>query len=304
MKYYFRTTCKAIGRTLRHNGIPPWLGILLFLLVMTVLTMFANRYPEYAPYFVIYFALSGLLSIASTARVSFLKQHFGVKKTLQIRWIESFVVTLPWLYIALLSTNWYLLLFLLLLVFSSAFITPKRNQRSLPTPFPKSPFELTVFFRRSFVYVLGVAITLTGIACYFGNFNLGLVCFGFVLLVGCSAQDYREPEFFVWSYTRSPSRFLRLKVWRATSQMALLVSPIIVLLITVFPAQFLLVFLCLLLGLLLHVVYVLLKYAIYPRIFAVPDLIVLMIGLALPVILPFIVYRYYQKAKTNLLTWL
>src|SRR5690606_9388022 len=115
------------------------------------------------------------------------------------------IITIPWLFIAVFITNWYLLLFLLFLVFMMAFVVPKNTKRSLPTPFSRSPFEFILFFRRSYVYVLLVDSVLIGIACYFGNFNLGLVCLVVTLLTAMSAQDFREPDFFVWSYDLGPS---------------------------------------------------------------------------------------------------
>src|SRR5690606_7325098 len=110
--------------------------------------------------------------------------------------------------------------------------------------------------------------------------------------------------YFIWLYNADPTRFLKMKVIRATTQMTLLILPMAVLLIMVFPAQFLPVFLCLLVGLLFHVLFVLLKYAVYPRIFTVPDLILLMFRFALPVIFPFILYRSDHTAKNNLSHWL
>lgn len=304
MKFYFKTIVNVLQRLLRDNGVPTWLGVFLFLLVMVLLTALTNRYPEYAPYLIIYLAMSGLLAIQSKVRMDFLQQQFGLKRARQIRCMENLVITLPSLYLAFILVNWYLILFLLLLVLLTAYMMPKLSRRSIPTPFTKSPFEVIIFLRRSFVYVLLIAYALTGIACYYGNFNLGLVCMSLVLLIGCSAQDFREPPYFIWLYDADPTRFLKMKVIRATTQMTLLILPMAVLLIMVFPAQFLPVFLCLLVGLLFHVLFVLLKYAVYPRIFTVPDLILLMFGFALPVIFPFIIYRFYHKAKNNLSQWL
>lgn len=271
---------------------------------MVILSAVSKRYPDYIGYFALYASLYGLFSVSDRTRIDFLKQHFGFQKTIQIRWVENFAVTLPWLYIALLGANWHLLLLLLLLIFSWAFITPKRKQRSLPTPFSKSPFEFIIFFRRYFVYLLAIALVLTGIACYYRNFNLALVCLGVLLFVGCSAHDFRESEFFVWSYKVKPSRFLKMKVFRATSQMTILACPFLFMIILTFPSQQIMVLLCLLIGLVLQALFVLFKYAVYPRTFVISDGFALVIAIALPLTCPFIAYKFYYKAKNNLQKWL
>jgi hypothetical protein len=289
---------------MEDNGLSLWMGMLLFALLMGLLTLLAFRYPDYAPYFVVYAALSGLLAIAGDQRFDFLRQQFGLKRSRQIRWVENFIVTIPWLWVAVWITNPYLVVVLLLMVFAMSFVARRTSKHRLPTPFTRSPFELTVFFRRTYVYVLLVALLVTGIACYADNFNLGIVCLAIVFLVAVSAQEFREHEFFVWSYRLSPSQFLWMKIRRNFVQLLILTVPFWLLLGAVFPQYLLEILLCLFVGLLLNAVYVLMKYAVFPRIFSLPDVLKLLFGILFPLILPFIIYQYYQKARKNLLTWL
>src|SRR5690606_41093009 len=100
---------------------------------MVLLTALTNRYPEYAPYLIIYLAMSGLLAIQSKVRMDFLKQQFGLKRERQIRCVENVVITLPSLYLAFILVNWYLILFLLLLVLLTAYMMPKQSQDRMST---------------------------------------------------------------------------------------------------------------------------------------------------------------------------
>lgn len=289
---------------LQESGLHVLWAALLFLIILALLSGLAIQYPAYAPYYFAYAAFSALQAIAGVSRVEFLELQFGRRTSRQIRFIENLAITSPWLYLAIFMGNLYLGSFLLLCVVAMSLFSRRNSSRSLPTPFTKSPFEIPLFFRRVLVYVLAIALFVTGIACYVGNFNLGLVCLASVLLISCSAQEYREPNFFVWVYALNPGAFLRMKVGRNMLQLLALTSPLTLMLIAAFPQHFLIVLLCLVTGLLLNAIYVLLKYAVYPRTFAVPDIIVLIIGFLFPLILPFIVYRYYRKAHSNLSAWL
>jgi hypothetical protein len=100
---------------------------------------------------------------------------------------------------------------------------------TIPTPFYKKPFEFTVGFRNTF-FMFFIAYGFSIVAVTVDNFNLGMFALMLIFLTVSSYYLKPENEYFVWSYSLAPAKFLVGKIKIALLFTFYLSSPVLILL--------------------------------------------------------------------------
>lgn len=135
---------------------------------------------------------------------------------------------------------------------------------TVPTPFSKKPFEFLVGFRKTF-YFFPIAYVLTYVSIHVNNFNLGVFTMLLVFLIYLSFNRTAENEYFVWSFKKSPQKFLFKKMKTAMWYSTFLVFPIVIVLIGFYPEKATYVLIFLLIGLCFLISMIVAKYSVYPQ---------------------------------------
>jgi hypothetical protein len=100
---------------------------------------------------------------------------------------------------------------------------------TIPTPFYKEPFEFTVGFRNTF-FLFFIAYGFSIIAVTVDNFNLGIFALMLIFLTVSGYYLKPENEYFVWSFSLTPAKFLIEKIKTAFLFTFYLSFPVLILL--------------------------------------------------------------------------
>jgi hypothetical protein len=299
-KEYFILQIKMISRKLREQGIHPALGIVLAIVSFVLASDFIFSQTEFAKYIVILTALSLLAKVSEIKRNDFLKIVFGNKRSRQIRVVENVLISMPFIILLLFHLAYLESMALIAVSIILAFYTFKNtNNYSLPTPFSKKPFEFTVGFRNTFL-IFPLAYILTIIAISINNLNLGIFAMLLIFLISVSYYIKPENEYFVWSYSVSPSKFIFQKIKTASLYCTFLVSPIILCLIGFYPQNAILTLLFTGLGFVFLWTTILIKYSAYPREMNLSEGILIALCVNFPPLLLALIPFFYFKAINKL----
>ena len=303
MKEYFILQYKMANRKIIEIGFNPLLGYLLCLLALAAISEYVFRKSEFAGYAVLLIAFSLLLRLSEKKRIEFLKVVFGDKKFRSIRIVENILLIIPFSILLLYHKAFLEAVLLLLSCPLLAFNSFNINYNfSLPTPFYKNPYEFTTGFRKTF-YIFPLAYILTYLAISVNNFNLGIFALLFVFLVTLTFHIKPENEYFVWSYSTKPSKFLFKKIKTATIYSTLLVLPIILSMVCFFPVYTKSIIMFSLIGFAFLWTVILAKYSAYPNEINIPEGILFALCIYFPPLLIALIPFFYVKSikKLNLL---
>lgn len=300
---YFKLQGIMIIRKL-SDGFHPIVGYLLLfllLLVFTGLSAFLFHKTTFAPYVYILVALYFTSKLSETGRNDFLKICFGDEQYRKMRISENLIVILPFIIFLIYKQQFIPIILLTAIACLTALLNFKTTRNiSIPTPFGKKPFEFTVGFRNTF-YLLFSAYGLSIIAVTVDNFNLGI--FSLMLIFFTVFSYYLKPEndFFVWSYSHTPVKFLLEKIKTAFLFSFYLCIPILFML-SIFRYEHTVVLLFFtLLGYLYLTVLILAKYAAYPDEIDLVQTIIITVTILFPpmllAVIPFFANQSVNKLK-------
>ncbi len=300
MKLYFTILSRIWQRKLRNWGIEPIVFWILAPVVFVGLAWMLYQRLQIAPIVLGLLALQGMMSLGTADRNEFLRTIYPIKKYRMLRAIENLLVALPFMLVMLYHGDFYYTMALIALsVLSSTIVLKSNLQFVFPSPFGRELFEFSQGFRRSFGFaillVLGFAI---GVAT--DNFNLYI--FSIALLYLSMANYYRsiEPEYYVWTYALSPSRFLYKKIKQLVLNSCLLTLPVSITACIYYPHHYTILLALYIAGTSYIVCSMLAKYASYPDRLSLPYGILLAISIILvPLLLPLSWY-FYTRAVRNL----
>ena len=303
MNEYFKLQYLMTKRKLSDGSslIVGYFLALVIVLVFISLSIWLFRYKTYAPYMYIFVSLYFTTKLSEIKRNDFLKIHFGNSRYRKVRISENLIIALPFV-IFLLYKHYFLpTIFLVIITVVMALFSFKTTYHlTIPTPFSKKPFEFTVGFRNSF-FVFFITYGLAIIAVTVDNFNLGVFALLLIFLTVLGYYLKPENEYFVWSYSLTPSKFLIEKVKTAFVFSSCLCSPVLILLGIFYFENLDILLLCMLLGNLYLITMILAKYSAYPSEIDLARVMIMVICLIFPPMLiamiPFFANQSVNKLK-------
>ncbi|MEO0733167.1 MAG: hypothetical protein AAFZ52_10050, partial [Bacteroidota bacterium] len=173
------------------------------------------------------------------------------------------------------------------------------NSGAVPTPFSLRPFEFAVGVRR-YWWILAIAIFLLVQGVRVGNQELAGFAYLAAILLACQCCAEPEPEFYVWVHTLSPWDFLLRKLRLVTGQLLVLLAPFAVALLWFFPDSWLLLLVLTGLGVAHVALWVVMKYAVYPRPLNVGEAFFIAFALIMPPLLLVLFPLYFVRARARL----
>lgn len=298
MLNYFKLQLLLSSRRLKDAGVHPLPGLVLILIVFIAGSLFLFYKTEYATYIYLFVAVSFVNPLSDKPRNDFLKVSFGNAQYRKVRILENMLVVSPFVLFLFFKLQFVwagvLVLTAVLWVFNTA--STKLNF-TMPTPFTARPYEFAVGFRGTY-YIVGVAYGLTAIAIGVSNFNLGIFALLLVFAVVLSYYLQPDEEYYVWSHSATPSKFMWGKVVTAYAYSSLLAFPIVICLAVFFKQQAIIPFAVMFLSYLYIACTVAARYSAYPNEISLPQGILLTLSLLIPPALIFTL-PYLINAAVN-----
>lgn len=299
MKEYFSLQFKMANRKLIELGFPPAAGYILCIASFLLLSEYMFLKTGFAKYLVVFIALSFMSKASDKSRTEFLESVFGSRKSRTIRITENLIISLPFLvslvYHQAFPESCCLLAGSVILA-SLSFRTS--SNFTLPTPFSRKPFEFAAGFRKT-IFIFPLAYILTFIAMSVQNLNLGIFAMLLILLLSITYYVKPEHEYFVWSYSVSPSAFLFRKMSTATQYSILSALPSAAILCAFYPYETGFILLFLFIGLTFLWTTILAKYSVYPDEINLPEIVLIIVSILFPPLLLFLLpYFYIKSVKT------
>ena len=281
-------------------GLNPWVSYTLIPIIFVGLSFLWFSHGKLTEWTYVIPAVFILFIISQPDRLRFYKQIYSDNIFFKIRWLENFLIAIPFLIFMIFKTA-YLPFLVLLSITILLGIKDRSDWTSfaLPTPFYRFPFEFTSGFRYSWILILGL-YALALISCSVDNEALGI--FTLIALTLSSTIYYQNPEteYFVWIHNMNSKSFLKHKIIIALSYTMLIVFPMLTLVIFVWPSFTMWTIIGVLSSLMFIATTIVAKYTMYPHIFNLPLLLVLSLGFVAPPILLIIFPILYSKAAKNL----
>lgn len=300
MKDYFKLQLAMTNRKIKEAGLNPFLGYLLGIMAFILLSEFIFYKTEFAKYLVILVCLSIQFRLSEKRRSDFLQSTFGDTSKNIIRLVENIVISIPFISILVYKTLFFeaFILFLCSITIALFFFRSNLNF-SIPTPFSKNPFEFTTGFRRTF-FIFPLAYALTFIAIKADNLNLGIFSILLIYLTTLSFYAKPEEEYYVWLHANTPKSFLKQKIMIATKNAIILTAPSFLGLLTIYPAEYDLILVFMLIGILLLWTMILAKYSTFPSEINLPEGFMIAFSLSFPPLVLLIIPYFYTKSIQNL----
>jgi len=299
-KFYFKLQVRMLDRQLLVLGVHPILGYLLVGLVFVIFSIMLFEKTSYAAVIYIFFAINLISKFSNISRNNFLESCFERNNYLKLRLLENLIITVPFAIFLLLKSSYLATIVLIFLASISAKIKFRNNLNiRIPTPFYKKPFEFIVGFR-SIILVFPVILFLLFQALRVHNFNLGVFALGLTFMVVFSFYFNIEERYFVWIFKESPARFLRKKIFIALFQASILTIPVCII-CAIINVNYLPIILAIqLIGYIYLIVIILAKYASFPDAVSLPQTILLVISLFIPLLLLYTIPLFYKRSITCL----
>jgi hypothetical protein len=287
-----------LNRQMVDVGIHPIMGYLLILAGFLGGSFLLFERTELAPAILILAALTFVARLSEIRRNVFLMAGFKLDDYYLIRFLENFLVTLPFaLFLAFRLQFLYMMLLQALSAFLAFTSFRDRSGQAVPTPFSQRPFEFATGFRRTFPAFL-LAYFLVVMAVISGNSNIGIFALILVFLICISYYFNPEDIFYVWIFNVDPGRFLWKKMTTAFLHTSLLAVPVILTLVMAYPEKYLITVGFFGLGLIYLAAVILAKYASYPEQVSLPQFIMLAFSVWFPPLLVAVIpYFYLQSAR-------
>src|SRR5690625_2939239 len=304
MKNYFYLHFKMVNRKFSELGLEPFFGYLLMGAAFIGFSIFLFEQTEFSNFIYLLLAIFFIGKLSEDKRNEFLKLCFGQPQFSKIRMVENLLVSLPFLLFLMYKQEITFSLILILLSFLFAIVQLKTSTNLvIPTPFSKEPFEFCTGFRTTF-FIYPIAYGLTIIAIAVGNFNLGIFAMLLCFAIGLMYYSKPEKEYFVWSFNRTPTEFLYMKIKTGIKFSTILVSPIFIALAIYDFHQITLLILFLIIGIAFICYGIIVKYANYPDQTQLIQAVFLMLSILFPPLLLIFIPYLFAKSKTRLSSFL
>jgi hypothetical protein len=243
------------------------------------------------------------MRLSQKQRSDFLQIVYGNKTKRLLRMAENLIISIPFVVLLLVENQYIAAVALPIASAILAFIDLNSKSIVLPTPFSKSPYEFTVGFRKSFLFILMV-YGLSVISVCVNNLNLGLFSV-FVLCIICATYYGKvENEYYVWIFAESPNKYLTHKILTAIKNTFLMGLPMMALLTAFFPENWWIVLLVMVIGMILVIAFLLAAYSTYPPgEIGILELIFIWAVFIPPfvlVVIPYFYVRSINRLKTHL----
>ena len=289
-----------LSRRFRQAGMHPALGYVLSPVIFVGLVEICFYKTSFAVYLVLLSAASVISRLAERNRTEFLQVVFGDKKYRRVRLLENLIVALPFLAMLLYHREFVGGAVLSLPVIGFAYTSVGAGfQFSVKTPFYRWPFEFTVGFRNTLLFLPMIyAVVVLGILV--NNPNLGIFGNLSVFFLAFTYYVKPEPEYFVWIFAKHPRHFLWSKMKIALLYSSMLALPAALCLISFYPEKTPIILLFNGLGLVGLLVGVLAKYSAYPNEMHLPETIMMGLGLYFPPLLLAVIPYFYFRSIKNL----
>ena len=298
MKEYFKLQYIMIKRKLA-DGYSPFICCLFALLVVVVflgLSIFLFHKIIFASYIYVFISLFLTAKLSEIKRNDFLKICFKKEQYIKIRILENLIIALPFVIFLIFKQQFYPTVMLVIITVLLALLNFKTSYSiTIPTPFYKKPFEFTVGFRNTF-FIFFIAYCLTVISITVDNFNLGIFALILVFLTVSGYYSIPENEYYVWSYSLKPAKFLIEKIKTAFIFTFYLCCPILILLGIFNFGNIANLFLVTVLGFLFLLTVILAKYSAYPKEISLVETIMIILCLIFPPLLIFVIPFFAKKS--------
>lgn len=296
MKIHFQIQWNIINRIIREAGLNAVLAWILAMSTFVVLSKFLFEQYEYAALIYPGIPLFLLVRLAHFKRQEFLRICYGGQKFYQIRFLENFVLSFPFLICLIIFQHYLIAILLLIITFVFALFQWKSKfQFIVPTPFQRHPFEFIVGFRKTFL-IIALSFGLAIIAISVNNFNLGLFALISGFLISMSYYSFVEDTFYVWNQKQKPKGFLFKKIQQAVILNSLLFMPITILLSFFFSENICQILILYGVGNFFLAYIIFIKYSAFPSQIGIKESIVLAISIYFPpLMLITIPYFYFQS---------
>jgi hypothetical protein len=297
---YFTLQAKMIWRRIGGWGLNPYLAVLLMVAGYVFLSEMLFSKTEYAPHVLLLSMVAMQMRLLNKNRNEFLALTFPANQFRIIRWVENMLIALPFI-ISMLIHAEYVEVLMAVAVSSILIFTTTKTRTSvvIPTPFAKRPFEFIIGFRNSYVLIVLAYLLLIG-SYSFQNSNWGIVSFVFLTLLILNFFSKPEDEMFVWNYSKKPSQFLLYKIIQSLRQASLLMIPMIVALLLVYPQDYIKIISFLGLAFVYIITIILAKYSAYPNEMNVPQGVLIAMSLYFPPMLIVVIPYFYIQSTKNL----
>ncbi len=300
MNYYFKLQYRRLLRTSSENGSNFYLGLVIICMLFGIGSIALFHYFDWAaiPYLLIQFVL--LNTFGSPRNNSILRLLFDTKTHFKIRLIENFIFSMPFIIFLIIFNEpvYASLSFTGPLIFSlSKGLT--LQTLTLPTPFPKNPFEFTTGFRLNWLAIVMVTCV-SIISIYVDNVNLGIVSVFLSNLVCMRMYAKHEPLEILWLSSEKPPTFLWKKAKTGLAQSLVLTLPFAIVLFYFYPEMWFIIVIAEILGLLYIITSLLSKYAFYPVENNLTGGFLTAFSILLPPALIITLPYLYSSAKSNL----
>ncbi|WP_299248643.1 hypothetical protein [uncultured Aquimarina sp.] len=300
MRYYYQLQYKRIHRSFKDFGTEPFIGYpIIVMLFYWLSSVFFDR-VVYANYVYVLIGAIFAYSFSNPEHSKFVKQHFSTSGHLKIMVLNNLIKVTPFAMFLVHKMYYIETLLICLLAFFISFMK-KRSSTSIiiPTPFGKKPAEFIIGFRKT-VWLFFLIYSLTFIAVFKGNFNLGVFSLVSVFLVCSSYYMKPDPEFYIWIHAMNAKEFLKYKMLIAFKYSLLLTLPILVVLSIFYLDQMHITLIFLGMGWLYLAMYILIRYAFQNQGLEMLQGIIGVLCLLFPPVMIITIPYFYTKAIHNL----
>lgn len=255
---------------------------------------------ELAPWLYAGFAVMFCGKMIDGNRVQNLALIFKKTDSLKIRFSEQIFVAIPFI-LYLVYERCYMFsiaVFGFAIIFS--FVKNRfSSSQVIPTPFKRMPFEFVVGIRKSVPVLIGVCLLLAK-AIQVDNFYLALFCLAVLFLIFCGYYFYPEKKYFVWIFNKTINAFLKQKITFGLSAGFVLTMPICWILFYFYPEHWMLILGLEVMGLLILLSVILVKYAAFPKEMNLQQAILFTLSLIFPPLVLLSIPLFYVQARRKL----
>ena len=282
------------------SGVPSLVGYVLMAVLFVVFSKVLFLKFSLAVYLYAGVAAFYIFRLNDAVRLQKLRSFFLKSDLLKVRLIEIFFSALPFCMYLVYERQ---LVVALGLILSSGLLALLRNRSfgsgTILTPAKRNPFEFPIGFRKS-VPIYGLLYFMIFKGYQVGNPNLSVVSFGFLFLVLMSHYLQPEPKSYVWIYNKKPKTFLWSKIWGIFKSSLWILIPAASFIASVFPVTVPMLSLVYVMGLLVLLFTILVKYAAFPAEIGIAQAFLLAICVLTPPAVLLVGPLFYMKAKRQL----
>lgn len=304
MKYYLELQYRRVLRSIRDQGINPYIGVLMGIALFIFMSIILFKKLAYSQWIYSLLALVVVIPFGDISRNEFLETIFSRGKYFCLRLLENIMGVFPFcLYLSV--RGYYKLAILLLLIssFLSLFNKIAQPKFIIPSPFSGRPYEFTTGFRRTWLLFLFIYI-LTIISIYYRNFDLGIFSMLIVFLICCTFYSVNDPIFYVWIHAQTPKIFLLHKIKTGLFYSLWLSLIVAITLAIVWPDKVYLIMIVMVFGFLYLVLAILLVFVNYPGPSTLSHKIQVGVSMLFPPLTLFVIPNLYSQAMRRLNVYL